>query len=204
MAHIDAGFRSLDPSSDLGKQAATSAFFLRAKERARRVRIGSREFYVLEGDLVLDEQQLAEYAVRKESGADLPVVETEAAGKTSKLLGISHGGKLLRWRPGKVLSFYVAKETFPDAASYRKARENVRTATEEWMNVCGVEFAYRGPLDTHPEARPGDALFSVVYEDVHGAFIAAAFFPDDPVERRVLVIDPSYFRPDLGFDPVGV
>jgi hypothetical protein len=202
MAQI--AFRSLDPSSDLGKRAAQSAFFVRAREKARRARLGGHDFYVVEGDLLLDEVQLAEYALRRDAGGDVEVVEAEVDGKRSKLLGISHDGKLLRWRPGKVLSFYVEKETFPDEATYKTARESVRTATEDWMKVCGVEFAYRGDLDANAALRTGDTVFSVVFQDVNGAFIAAAFFPDDPPARRVVVIDPSFFRPALPFDRVGV
>jgi hypothetical protein len=80
----------------------------------------------------------------------------------------------------------------------------MRTATEDWMKVCGVEFVYRGALDTDTAARPGAALFPVMQYDSGGQFIAAAFFPDDPVERRFVIIDPSYFSPTLRFDRVGV
>ena len=40
--------------------------------------------------------------------------------------------------------------------------------------------------------------------DVNGQFIASAFFPNDPPDRRRILIDPSYFDPQLGFDQVGV
>ena len=39
--------------------------------------------------------------------------------------------------------------------------------------------------------------------DSGGRFIAAAFFPNDPPARRRVLIDPSFFDPDLQFDPVG-
>jgi hypothetical protein len=47
-------------------------------------------------------------------------------------------------------------------------------------------------------------VFTVRYLDAGGQFIAAAFFPTYPPARRRVLIDPSYFRPDLPFDPVGV
>ena len=71
------------------------------------------------------------------------------------------------------------------------------------MKVCGVQFEYRPQLDD-PAGRNGAALFSVAYVDARGRFIAAAFFPDQPKERRVIVIDPSFFKPGLGFNKVGV
>jgi hypothetical protein len=103
-----------------------------------------------------------------------------------------------------VLAFYIKKETFPSDAEYTTVRENIRTATEDWMKVCGIQFEYLPALDTDPAARPGSALFPVIYQDVGGQFIAAAFFPDDPASRRFVVVDPSYFDPNLRFDRVGV
>lgn len=182
-----------------------SFFFQRAKLRARKVVFSGKTLFVLEGDLLLDEMQLAAYAQRKDRGdEDVPIAEMNVGSTTAKLLGISREGKMLRWKPGYVLSYYVAKETFPEDSKYRAVRENVRTATENWMAICGIEFQYRGELDTDQGKRSGSAVFSVVHQDVNGVFIAAAFFPDDPPERRVVVIDPSYFASNLRFDRVGV
>jgi hypothetical protein len=47
-------------------------------------------------------------------------------------------------------------------------------------------------------------VFVVRHIDAGGQFIAAAFFPTYPPKRRRVLIDPSYFADDLGFDPVGV
>lgn len=201
---VASSFQTLDANSELAQKVKDDEFFKKAKEKARRVKIGGKEFFVLEGDLLLDEVQLAEYALEKKNGAQQPVAEAEVGGKPSKLLGIGKNGKLVRWKPGVVLSYFVAKETFPQANQYTTAREAMRTATEDWMKICGVVFEYKPALDTNPTARPGGALFSVSLVDAGGDFIAAAFFPDDPPERRAVVIDPSFFSPTLGFDRVGV
>jgi hypothetical protein len=39
-----------------------------------------------------------------------------------------------------ILSYFVASETFPSQQQYQTTREAVRTATEDWMQVCGVQF----------------------------------------------------------------
>jgi hypothetical protein len=202
--NIANSFRSLHANSDLAQRANQSAFFKKAKEEARRVRIGGREFYVLEGDLLLDEVQLAEYALGRDSGqATHPVAEADVDGGTAKLLAIGRNGKFVRWKPGLTLSYFVSKETFPNQSQYQTARESVRTATEDWMKVCGIRFEYQPQLDD-PNTRNGSALFSVSFVNAGGQFIAAAFFPDDPPERRVLVIDPSFFDAGQGFNKVGV
>ena len=45
-------------------------------------------------------------------------------------------------------------------------------------------------------------MFVVREFDADGKFIASAFFPNDPVERRRADIDPSYYT--TSFDKVGV
>ena len=76
--------------------------------------------------------------------------------------------------------------------------------------TCGVDFEYAGEHDGHatPSDSPAtidpDLVFTVRYVDAGGQFIAAAFFPTYPPARRRVLIDPSYYAPDLRFDPVGV
>jgi hypothetical protein len=188
-------YRTVDPSTELGQQARSSPFFQRAKEKARRVVIGGRELFILEGDLLLDEAQLLEYALEHDKKEDLNGLE---------LLGVAHNGKMVRWKPGLALSYYLARETFPSSEEYKMARDDMAKAAEDWMAVCGVQFDYRSEFDDDPSKRPGGALFSVEFVDAGGRFIAAAFFPDYPPARRLVVMDPSFFYPDLGFSRVGV
>jgi hypothetical protein len=197
-------FQSLDANSVLAQKAKNSGTFEERKNNARRAVIGGRQFFVVEGDLLLDEVQLARYALQKDAGGDEPVAETEVGGKKARLVGIGRDGKLVRWKPGVVLSYYVAHETFRTENEYQIARESVRTAADEWMEECGITFEYRNNLDKNPAQRPGGSLFGVSFVDTGGALIAAAFFPDDPPDRRLVVIDPSFYSPDLLFDRVGV
>jgi hypothetical protein len=71
------------------------------------------------------------------------------------------------------------------------------------MKHCGIVFAYRGDLDTATAGRDA-AVFGVTFSDVGGKFIAAAFFPNDPPARRLLIVDPTFFDPGLQFDQTGV
>src|SRR5215213_2037592 len=185
--------------------AAGSPTFAKLARESKRVTIQGRDLYVVEGDLLLDESQLAQYALRKEAGEDEDeaIVQEPTDNGPAKLLGISVEGKKLRWQPGKILSYYIAKESFPKTEMYQTVRDHIREATEAWMNTCGIRFEYQAALDDNPANR-ASALFGVSYLDANGQFIAAAFFPDDPPDRRVVVIDPSYFSPNLGFDRTGV
>jgi hypothetical protein len=83
-------------------------------------------------------------------------------------------------------------------------RSSHRQATADWEKTCGVRFVYASELDDSNLLRPERALFVVREFNATGQFIAAAFFPNDPVNRRRVLIDPSFYDPDLGFDRVGV
>jgi hypothetical protein len=131
-------------------------------------------------------------------------VDVQAGPRTSKLIGVAQDGKLVRWAPGVVLSYYVAKETF-DGDQYAEVRSNMAEATGDWMDTCGVRFQHLPDLDQDPALRARTkSLFQVRSFNAGGRFIALAFFPNDPVVRRRVLVDGSYFNANLRFDRVGV
>jgi hypothetical protein len=117
---------------------------------------------------------------------------------------MTQNGKVVRWQPGLVLTYRLARETFTTDERYRKVADCVQQATQAWELTCGVKFQYRSDLDDQAGSGPAGAIFSVREIDAGGSFIAAAFFPNDPPARRRVLIDPSFFQDDLGFDRVGV
>jgi len=106
-----------------------------------------------------------------------------------------------------VLSYAVLRQTFSDS-QYQEIVAAMKQATEAWENTCGVKFEHRSQFDNSaPGASIPQVLFTV--RRVSGApFIAAAFFPNDPANRRRVLIDQDqYFNlppPPDGFDRVGV
>lgn len=181
---------------------APEPMFDKLKRGLKTVTIDGDTFYIAEGDLLIDEPQLPRYAVQRAAAATAPPLSDEEAERRSSLLAISENGKLVRWKPGTVLSFCVLKNTFGDEAKYEMARNNMLAATWDWEATCGVKFEHRADLDESPTNTPADVLFTVREVDAGGRFIAAAFFPNEPRNRRRLVIDPSYYT--TSFDKVGV
>ena len=173
------------------------------KSGLKTVTIDGETFYIAEGDLLIDEKQLSRYARQREAAATKPPVnEGEPEDGRSQLLAVSENGRIVRWKPGTVLSFCVLKRTFGDQGKYESVRNNMLTATWDWEATCGVKFEHRADLDDSPTEAANDVLFTVREVDAAGRFIAAAFFPNDPRNRRRLVIDPSYYT--TSFDKVGV
>lgn len=174
----------------------------------------TEEFYRVEGDMLLDEDQLEVYARQREALAREQAMQKERAALgagdlapqegRSSLVAVTANGKLVRWKPGMVLTYCVLKNTFTTTAKYDLAVANMKQATWAWEMVCGIKFQHLAELDSSATTTPQGVLFTVREIDAGGQFIAAAFFPNDPRNRRRVLIDPSYFSSDLGFDRVGV
>jgi hypothetical protein len=194
-------------NGEAGREA--QPLFERLRTLARRIDVDGETYWRVEGDTLLDEGQLEQYArqidaMRKARAADreagLPLVAMTELG------GATEGGKIIRWTPGLQLTYAVLRNTFAigGEAGYELAVDSTRRATADWEATCGVKFAHKSILDASPKLQPDGVMFVVREFDAKGDFIAAAFFPNDPINRRRLLIDPSFYSPALGFDKVGV
>jgi hypothetical protein len=210
-------FAALSVAKDDKIKAAVDSSDLYAvlRKKLRKITIDTQDYYLAEGDTLLDEDQLGVYAVSKEKEleAHKAAVDASAAGLGTERLGIqtrglvamTQGGKIVRWKPDTVLSYRVVKNTFNGSdANYKLVVDCIEKATADWEATCGVQFRHMQELDEHDGVKPEGALFAVRELDAGGQFIAAGFFPNDPTDRRRLVIDPSFYAADLIFDRVGV
>jgi hypothetical protein len=217
MSDKSRSFAALSIASNKEIRAAVESSDLNTlmKSKLRKVTIDNQTYYLAEGDTLLDEDQLGVYALakQKEAEARAAAATASAAGFGTERLGaqargliaMTQGGKIVRWEPGTVLSYRVVKNTFSDSSkNYDLVVECMHNATKAWEDTCGVKFEHMQELDGRDGVKPESALFAVRELDAGGEFIAAAFFPNDPVDRRRVVIDLSFYSPDLGFDRVGV
>jgi hypothetical protein len=183
------------------------------KDRLKTVAIEGETLFIAEGDLLLDEAQLIIYADEQKRLREIERLKEErvtlGAGNlsiiqpfSSRLVGMTQGNKIVRWAPGVQLSYCVLRSTFADRSQYRTVRENMVEATRNWEQTCGVKFQYKQNLDDSRTVTPPGVLFTVRGIDAAGRFVAAAFFPTDPANRRRMLIDPSYFN--TSFNKVGV
>ena len=183
------------------------------RDTARRVTIAEATYYVLEGDLLFDDDELELYALQQEVQAkarEVGLTPAQPSGREDALVVVAPGGRIVRWRPGKVLTYTVLRQSFPRQDDYELAVDCTAQATTAWMEVCGIEFAHLQQHDDHgdvsasPDQISPDLVFTVRYIDAGGQFIAAAFFPTYPPARRRVLIDPSFYGDDLIFDRIGV
>ncbi|MCU0896356.1 MAG: hypothetical protein MUC55_02530 [Burkholderiales bacterium] len=192
-----------------GSSTQRESLFETLYRSAKRIKIDGELYWRVEGDTLLDEDQLRRYAQQMEA-LHAERAALEAAGRplvaTAELVGISDGGRIVRWAPDVELSYAVLRKTFAlgGDAGYQLAVDAMRRATSDWERTCGVRFAHEGELDDSDSLNPAGPLFVVREFDAGGHFIAAAFFPNDPVNRRRVLIDPSFYEETLGFDRTGV
>lgn len=177
------------------------------------VEIKGRRYYIAEGDILFEEAELPYYAERRRREAETRKLLKEAseqfgaaiplAGKEEWLQGATEDGRLVRWDAGLVLTYRIDKATF-SPGEYAIAKDSMDQACRDWEDTCGVDFDHKITLDDSDGSADSQVLFSVRKVDASGRFIAAAFFPNDPVYRRHVVIDPSFFSSNLRFDRTGV
>ena len=160
------------------------------------------EFFIVEGDVPLREEDLLPYAAARIDLAKRAQDDPEV--KKQGLIAIEADGAILRWSRGKVLDYCVYRPTFNSDEEYETVVRDMQFATSDWAGLCGVTFEYRADKDHDPNLAFGDVLFPVVRQNGGGNTIAMAFFPNDPVERRLVVCFDGYFSGGSGFDPVGV
>ena len=135
------------------------------RETGRKVEIandsGQKEsFTIVEGDLLLDDDQLQVWADERETLARAEHLGLQTDPR--QLVGILRNGKILRWQDGLTLTYCVLRNTFPVAGQYQTIVENMQKATGDWSQTCGVTFEHKVALDDHPGT-------SVPAGDVRGA-----------------------------------
>jgi hypothetical protein len=173
----------------------------RVRLRCEQLGIDSERF-IVEGDVGLTDTGVLQYAARRIEIAEATqrVPDTEKQG----LLGIERDGKILRWRRGKSLTYTVWRPSFDTDDEYQAVVRGMTAATADWQSICGVTFEHVTVKDTDPHFKRGEVLFPVLRQKGGDSTIAVAFFPDDPVDNRLVNVFDGFFEPDSGFDPVGV
>ncbi len=193
----------LNDNAALRTKVEHSEEFAALRDQRPTIEVDGETLYIVEGDEVKDEDQLAIYALERETlqqARELGLVDVV---QERGLLGMRENGQIVRWAPGTALTYCVLRSTFATQQNYQMAVENMRRATKDWEATCGIKFQHLANLDQSTTITPQGVLFTVRQLDAGGRFIAASFFPNDPVQRRKILIDNSYFRPSR-FDKVGV
>lgn len=158
--------------------------------------IDGKRYYVVEGDLLLPASRVAAYSLEQARQRAAPPDEEPDDRLTSATT--PDRKRLLRWRPGKLLTYSVRGSTFSTPGLFEAVRDNLRQAARDWEAICGVRFE---ELEERADPAAPAPVFTVE-EFFDPRFLALAFFPDASPEERVIRVDANYLT--TRFDPVGV
>jgi Matrixin len=189
---------------ELLKQGQQSSLYNNIKNNRQvdlNIEGGRRTYYVAEGDILLDADQLSLYAVEQTERTEIVGIGAPTSGIIELIGGTDDHGDFIK--AASPISYCILRKTMEES-DYDFAKKHLTQAAADWEETCNVGFSYRPELDdSEPSIRPDGVTFVVRKIDAHGTFIAASFFPNDPPERRHLFLDPSFFQ-DTGYDPTGV
>ncbi|WP_017904435.1 hypothetical protein [Pseudomonas asplenii] len=156
---------------------------------------GNAIYFIVEGDLLLDEEGVQSYLMALRRG--------QVPARDGELLVLTEQGKKVIWPKGqRQLTYAVDRESFPSRAQYQVVVDNMRAAAQDWMfcKECAISFVHKSTLDSEPKA--GEVTFIVRYSaSIEGSF-AVSFFPKAPPALRYVHVTPTYFTTD--YDRVGI
>lgn len=227
---FEARLVAADPAA--GAELANRALFKRFKEKLPKVSIPAggggfaglkaREFYLVEGDLALDEAQLLFYAEDRQAQVDRYLRAKAKGGRPparpgdpipSQLIGQLDPatGKFGGWKPGLELTYVVRKASFP-GAQYDKVVGWAAAAAKNWNDAgANITFKHDQARDALPDGQllvngePNGYKFVVHQANLQHlgrGTRALAFFPTQPKSQRVVFLDPSFF--DFNLNQPGV
>jgi hypothetical protein len=202
----------LTENPSLRLAAETSTLLQTLRDKSRRIELDGTAYYVVEGDLLYDEDELALYALQWDARANAAEVgnPTEVGDPASLSINTTNG-KIVRWPPGQMLRYTVVEGSFPTKRDYDGVVAWMRVASDGWSALCGVEFEHVGAHDAvdistvaAPSDIAADLVFGVRYAaDLGVQVLASAFFPTYEPTRRWIRVGPGLLS-SAAAEPVGV
>jgi len=189
-----------EPEGTVSVEAGVAADLEKFRQSLKHVTIDEVDKYVVEGDVLLDEDELKLYYLRMRD--DERTVTPPRSIEPRLIVLVGAEGKPIRWRPSTPLTYAVLRRTFRSDAEYNTVVNAIGAASDEWEKWCAIDFQHRPDLDGAPGIRVPGVTFVVRGIDAGGAFIADAFQPNAPENDRRILVDWSYFTMD--YDPTGV
>lgn len=155
------------------------------------------DYYIVEGDIRLTEQEVLEYLASQSATQGRP-------DDRSELLVAIHDGAPDYYADSarRTLTYAIDRASFEDEKQYRTVSMNFARATIDWEQACptcGIRFRHVEEADARPD--PSKLWFVVSYRK-SGPYIATAFFPHDPEFERKVLVYPPYFS--TTYDRLGV
>lgn len=154
----------------------------------------TREYYIVEGDIKLDKEELYYYSLKRLQKVDTSITEKLREKKLTVATDLN--GQPAVWPLGTTINYCIMRSSFSSKALYDSAVISMQSAVADWMRYCNIRFQYMSNLDRsniNLESAPQNNLFVVRQFNAGGEFIAQAFYPNDPPFKRLLLLENSFF-----------
>lgn len=167
------------------------------------LQLNGKAYFLTEGDILMPARQFQEEMMRLQT-EEVPEEFQFFREKAQKVI-IRYDVKTrdtIKWGRFPV-RYCIDKRSFqPVANGYEIVKTAIARASSDWSNLCKVRFEYLPAFDEAPGNATG-LDFIVKYRQTGGSgYVASAFYPDSPVEERLLYIYQGYWNsPD---DKAGV
>lgn len=164
--------------------------FVELEANLKMVMIDEEEYYIYEDDLLVDKEELMIYFWEQKHQTILSNLYKPPS--SNELKNLINYNKIVRWKPGLVLTYSVLKNTFQSESDYKIVKEAMKQATEAWEDVCGVKFEHVEEQDERKIKSLKGVIFPVRGINSKGIFTALAFYPSQPKNRWKVLIDYSF------------
>lgn len=183
----------LDLNQKQNKQDESFIDFDFIKESYDTIYIDNTLYYIVEGDLLFDEDEFMYY-----------IEDLTKSTESEKLVGIIRDGIIVKISNPNNIRYSIIKRTFSDENEYNLMVDYMHEATKNWSEVCNVNFIHEQNKDSilNSNDNPIELTFVVKKFNANGKFIAKAFFPYYPKNRKKVLIDHSFFT--TSFNQAGI
>jgi hypothetical protein len=152
------------------------------------------ELFVVEGDIPLTLSEVGSYLASQSMG-DKPILP-----KPELLVNVFKGKRDYYPNGNRKLSYYIDEDSFKQRSDYLKVAVEFNRAVHDWQDLCpSCRIDFERIEKSHVDVAKTN--FVIRFHDSHGAYVVSSFFPHTEQQRRVVNIDPSYFRTQ---DSVGI
>jgi len=166
----------------------------------------SQYYYVVEGDLLMDYDELYAYCLNTIASGMFDSSYHNKKIEENLFTVSTINGEAEKWPEDFVIRYAILRNSFARQEDYDSTVQCMKKATEDWMSICNIHFEYLSNYDQSVITdRPLEPLTFIVRQlNTGGAFLAQAFFPADSPKRRKVCIDPTFFNSNNIVSKVGI
>jgi hypothetical protein len=182
------------------------SFLIELRNNLEKVNVENRDYYVIEGDILMDSAELDEYGSERLLSYLYDSTLYPAKSEEQEFTISTIGGIPELWPGGTTLTYAIVRNSFPSKELYDSTVKFMQIAERSWMDASNIHFKHLEKYDTaSPSSIPKDPIiFYVQFFDKPATFVAKAFFPNDSAYRRKVLVRPSLFSPNLTVSRPGI